>query len=1285
MTGTPSELYFPSRSATASLRGYVYQALVTGLRWIRLEPGEILVCEGDEDLDRLLLDGTWEGEQIKALAGRVTARSRSVRDSVMWFARIFAARAANNQRCRWMFTTTAGLTTSREPNTPDLARWNEPEERGIIVAYIREVAPDAAARINELALWDQFVQSVAWQFDAPPVDVTRGLLQAEIGTRWSGLPRELAEARLLAAVLGASIEPDVGLRVLDREGLAELERAIRDGLEEWARDTALPAMLDQVLAGEVRRAISLAAAEERHRRLRSVLRTMVQSPPAAPIPSDLLRSEAGVVPFSGRDPELAALDEWLDGDTQLCLVWGPGGAGKTRLLIEWCKRLRLAGTPAGFLESDAAASALFDADGLRVAVIDYAEARLEQVEELLLQLANHDEVRIVLVAREPGEWWATLGERRYQSRRLVVQGRQIQVGVWARTHDDRERRFVEAVQAFSAALGHDEPEPPSPPAAFDDPLLLHIAALLAVLGEVPATEAELLDSVVEHELRFWSRAIDEFESSPAIARAAKRRAPRLAGLLSLAGPTQVDRIHELVEAAMEPDSVRVSIECVRALYAGENEIVRALGPDLMQERLAQEVVAAWPEAVAHVQDFGAGLNAWTVLARRAARIRDGSWLDPLLRRVPPEHSVVMDVARSVGWGLPDAVARVLLAGEDPETASEWLAALPERSIALAPVREAAMRLLLEAATADGRAEDVGRLAHDLAVHLWGTIGAVDEPLALAELSIEAYSQNATPTSGPLGLILATVLKAELVDRQGHSLEAEANLARAVAILRGWHANPTIGEYARGSHFVGALKSLAAIRSRGPTPSTALDPAREAVERARELDDPAILALALTTLDIVLGRLDRHREAADCAVEAAECLQRLAATQPDAFTVEHAQALSNLVGPLVNSGRAVDAEQAAARAVAQLRPVASIWPQRFAGALASTLGNHAVVLLRLRRGVEAQRAAAEAIDILRQLQPTHSFQLASCLQNTATVLKAVGDREGALTTLNEAVALLRNGAPDQSGELTRTLASALINLSAVAPSDAALDAADEAVRLIEGLSHEPECGVDVTLARALMNRSVVREATGDRSGAIDDTERAVSGLRSAFRRSPAAYAEDLAMSLSGLGVRLRDSERSAEALAVSIEAVDVAREAFGREPTLVVLLARSLVNLSGRLTEHGQHEAAAERSAEAVRLLSDVRGEGPNSAVGETLAAACFNHGLNAAQLGLHEDAARASETAFTIRLQRLAAYPSERQSALDALGNAIQMYRAAGLADDADRLAALIRAASAGDSATNGS
>ncbi|PSM30643.1 hypothetical protein BVG81_009460, partial [Haliangium sp. UPWRP_2] len=66
--------------------------------------------------------------------------------------------------------------------------------------------------------------------------------------------------------------------------------------------------------------------------------------PSSPSPAQLLQARYQVVPFyrPGRQAVWQQLEAWCEDPRPLAvrLFFGPGGAGKTRLFLEWCKRLR---------------------------------------------------------------------------------------------------------------------------------------------------------------------------------------------------------------------------------------------------------------------------------------------------------------------------------------------------------------------------------------------------------------------------------------------------------------------------------------------------------------------------------------------------------------------------------------------------------------------------------------------------------------------------------------------------------------------------------------------------------------------------------------------------------------------------------------------------------------------------------------------------------------------------------------------------------------------------------
>lgn len=171
----------------------------------------------------------------------------------------------------------------------------------------------------------------------------------------------------------------------------------------------------EVLLGFVRTRLEPHAAD--------ILKPNVAEPPKeATNPGTLLNARYQVVPFfdETRQRELDELRAWCDSQepTSVRLFYGPGGAGKTRLLIEWCRRLRERGWKAGFLAERVAAedlAALLATETPTLAVVDYAESRPDLL-ALLRGVAqrtpnSRTRFRLALLAREVGDWWRVLHEQ----------------------------------------------------------------------------------------------------------------------------------------------------------------------------------------------------------------------------------------------------------------------------------------------------------------------------------------------------------------------------------------------------------------------------------------------------------------------------------------------------------------------------------------------------------------------------------------------------------------------------------------------------------------------------------------------------------------------------------------------------------------------------------------------------------------------------------------------------------------------------------------------------------
>ena len=102
-------------------------------------------------------------------------------------------------------------------------------------------------------------------------------------------------------------------------------------------------------------------------------------PATQPKPSDLLKAGNEIVPFHGRQEFMAELEAWRkeSDPVRIRLIHGAGGMGKTRLMIEWTKRVRESGENwmAGFLREPREGwfDRLSSLDQPMLIAIDYAE------------------------------------------------------------------------------------------------------------------------------------------------------------------------------------------------------------------------------------------------------------------------------------------------------------------------------------------------------------------------------------------------------------------------------------------------------------------------------------------------------------------------------------------------------------------------------------------------------------------------------------------------------------------------------------------------------------------------------------------------------------------------------------------------------------------------------------------------------------------------------------------------------------------------------------------------
>lgn len=269
----------PERVAGGSIRGYLRQTIGIALEWLTLPENAVLVCEGDEDFDRFLLDaqgGIAEVKlaQTKDLAGSVSARNRSIVEVIGNFLIEFEHHTRAGRPSRFVFTTTATRAKQRltsegslELGVDVLATWSSlgaagsPEHDAAVAALrldVTRILDAEAARLEKLdgtgpkqaaalrealthadadpSRWATFLGAVRWEFGAPSLAQAISELEHRIAAdpRTTHLPASLFAQRLTVEVLRASIPPDACARQLTHAMLEDLTRTTTELLTEWS-------------------------------------------------------------------------------------------------------------------------------------------------------------------------------------------------------------------------------------------------------------------------------------------------------------------------------------------------------------------------------------------------------------------------------------------------------------------------------------------------------------------------------------------------------------------------------------------------------------------------------------------------------------------------------------------------------------------------------------------------------------------------------------------------------------------------------------------------------------------------------------------------------------------------------------------------------------------------------------------------------------------------------------------------------------------------------------------
>ncbi len=1033
-------------------------------------------------------------------------------------------------------------------------------------------------------------------------------------------------------------------------------------------------------------------------------------------PALLLNARLALAPFLDVHGLRASMRQWAREGRPVRgqLIHGPGGLGKTRLMVEVAADLRKEDWEAGFVEIPDPASAhthrqaleqLIDTDrhaGLML-VLDYAERRQDEAAryaELMLKAARDRPwrpLRLVLLARAAGEWWDRAVEETPSLTPLFASG-VVQITPFPEVAD-RERLFTEACAGFKAAIAEarrfdaeafagwrldqrpilDRLRQDLASDAFARPLMIQIAALLHLQGETPdaPSVASMLDAMLGVERRYWKAALGVTHTDAR--QTALCRGAIQTTLVGGAARTEAEALllKDGYFARAAAADVAEPLSDLDRIYGDGDGRFLALEPDLVGEHLmAADGDARLIDACLDWagKDTDRSRAILTVL-QRATRGEHGAkasaaqaGLDHVIRNRG------LDVAEqliAVALETPGELAALIeraAAVLDPDIAADLEASIPEQTLRL---RRAAGALAMRACAGDMSGDESGRSRRADRLDKLGSrlsdLGRHEEALTASAESVEIYRELAAHNRVAFLKDLAGSLNnlSIRLSELGRREEALTASAEALEIYRELAAQ---NRDAFLPNLAATLSNLSLQLLDLGRREEALIASAEAVGIKRELAaqnhdaDLPSLALSLNNLGKMLSDLGRRKEALAASAETLEIHRVLAAQNRDAFLPNLAMSLLNRGLMLSNVGRRQEALAASAAGVEIYRELASHNRDAFLPNLAMSLLNLGKMLLDLGRGSEALTASAEALEIHRVLAAQNRDavlpNLAMSLSNLGAMLSNLGLREEALMASAEALEIGRELAVQNRDAFLPDLAAALLNrglmLSNIGRRDEALTTSAEAQEIYRELAAQNRDAFLPNLAMSLNNLCAMLSNVGRRQEALAASAAGVEIYRELASHNRDAFLPNLAMSLLNLGKMLLDLGRGSEALTASAEALEIHRVlAAQNHDAFLPNLAMSLLNRGKILSDLGRHEEALMASAEALEIYRELAAQNRDAFL-PNLAATLSNLSLQLLDLGRQEEALVASAEAVEIyralAAQNSDAFASGLASSLDTVG-----------------------------------
>lgn len=235
------EIREEERVAVASIRGYWYQLLHTVRAWLRAGDNELIVAEGNEDIDHILLTTPRQviEEQIKFRKVTLTQGSRAVVETTLHYLEAFVHHRALGRQFRGLLRTNAMVS---DDDTTQVGKWllrkrlNIREFRKELRELVRANGEEQLQAFRALKTDDEFrafTDSVEWAPNAGNTDELEGEIAQLVQARapHDGLG-DGAKNALFVHMLKTMTSDDVDRRTLRRiDADLVLNDSILDALE----------------------------------------------------------------------------------------------------------------------------------------------------------------------------------------------------------------------------------------------------------------------------------------------------------------------------------------------------------------------------------------------------------------------------------------------------------------------------------------------------------------------------------------------------------------------------------------------------------------------------------------------------------------------------------------------------------------------------------------------------------------------------------------------------------------------------------------------------------------------------------------------------------------------------------------------------------------------------------------------------------------------------------------------------------------------------------------------